>query len=367
MTSNLKMLSLMMLYLILSGTSLYAQAGLRGDYYEGTNFNRKVRTRIDRKIDFNWKNRAPIPELDWSFYSIRWTGQLVAPASGEYIFTCDLDDGIRLWIGNKLVIDEWHLTPVRRFEGKITLEANRTYPIRVDYYNDIMGGLITLRWERPDKPKKWYEAFADRGEPVDASFFRQPPPSAEPKPTVAEKPPKPTLSPKVPYNTAERIVNRKSAPAAPAPKPIPVTPPVLVTETPRPTAPPAALRPRAVPLTIFFDQSSYELTEAGRQLLDSTVRFWQRHPPAGIDVIGHADLIGDRARNRTLSEYRTRVIMHHLARLGVDPNRLHGRWHGDTLYYLPDSVTTGSSGNRRVVIIPHYDATTEQGKVQAKQ
>lgn len=67
---------------------LWAQGGLKGDYYRGTTFEQKVQTRIDATINFDWSRQAPLPELEWSYYSIRWTGELRALASGRYTFYC---------------------------------------------------------------------------------------------------------------------------------------------------------------------------------------------------------------------------------------------------------------------------------------
>ena len=82
-----------------------AQPGLKGEYYTGTDFGRKVMTRIDPQIRFDWSARDPAPGIPHSYYSIRWTGKLLAPATGQYRFYAKVDDGIRIWVGNQKVMD----------------------------------------------------------------------------------------------------------------------------------------------------------------------------------------------------------------------------------------------------------------------
>lgn len=336
---------------------LSAQPGLKGEYYRGTNFEQKVLTRVDPMIQFNWSARAPMPELDWSYYSVRWTGQLQAPVSGRYVFYSQVDDGIRLWVGNRLVIDEWHLTPYRHFQGEINLVAGQTYPIRIDYFNDIRGGQITLRWERPDQPARWFEWLGEPGEVIPATFFRQPPRPVPP-------PPKPAIS----SETKAIQLTRKT---------LPIKPKLLPTDPKMPLPQPLAVRSQppsanvsspinkqtvsaptppalAQPITLLFDQSSYVLTESSRRQLDSVLAHWRANPPAQIDVVGHADQIGDRALNRTLSEFRTRVVVNYLRNQGIDSTQLRGLWHGDTQLLIDTNNPVLRCQNRRVVLMPYY-------------
>ena len=81
---------------------IMAQQGLKGEYYTGTNFNRKVFTRVDRQLTFSWgRDDSPGPGMPHSYYSIRWTGKLFAPTTGQYRFYAKVDDGIRIWVDNQ--------------------------------------------------------------------------------------------------------------------------------------------------------------------------------------------------------------------------------------------------------------------------
>ncbi|RYZ82154.1 MAG: DUF4968 domain-containing protein, partial [Proteobacteria bacterium] len=80
--------------------------GLTGQYFNGINFDTLVATRTDPQIDFNWAN-APVEGLSHDHYSVRWTGFVQAPREDDYTLTTSTDDGVRLWIDDKLVIDNW--------------------------------------------------------------------------------------------------------------------------------------------------------------------------------------------------------------------------------------------------------------------
>ena len=71
-----------------------AQQGFQAEYYNGQNFDQKVLTRIDPKIHFVWNNVPPAPGMDPHIYSVRWSGKLKAPESGQYFFRAKVDDGI---------------------------------------------------------------------------------------------------------------------------------------------------------------------------------------------------------------------------------------------------------------------------------
>ena len=115
-------------------SSLFAQAqqGLTGAYYQGTRFERYVLSRTDRDLDFDWDQVPPAKGLPPSYFSVRWTGFLNVPKSGKYLFSAMVDDGIRLWLDDQLIIDAWNLHDSERFNGSATLEAGKSYALRVD-------------------------------------------------------------------------------------------------------------------------------------------------------------------------------------------------------------------------------------------
>lgn len=72
--------------------------GLRGDYYEGLNFEHLVWTQRDARLDFDWHHRNPVLGVPATSFTVRWTGWLVPPVTGRYVLHLTVDDGVRLWL-----------------------------------------------------------------------------------------------------------------------------------------------------------------------------------------------------------------------------------------------------------------------------
>ena len=108
--------------------------GLIGEYYSGSDFNNLVRIRQDKAIYFDWEYSNPIPELGADYFSIRWRGKVYAKKEGKYIFTVYTDDGMRLWLNGRLIINAWKDQPPTLYEALVILEKDEFYDIRIDYY-----------------------------------------------------------------------------------------------------------------------------------------------------------------------------------------------------------------------------------------
>lgn len=122
--------------------------GLTAAYFDSHDFSNLKLTRIDPAIDFRWSYGQPASGIDADLFSVRWTGYVEARQSDEYTFIIDSDDGVRLWVNNTKLIDDWRRHPVQRTKGTIYLEAGRRYPIRLDYFEDVAFAGIQLKWSR---------------------------------------------------------------------------------------------------------------------------------------------------------------------------------------------------------------------------
>lgn len=96
--------------------------GLIGNYYNGTNFNQLVLRKIDSSINFNWFMGSPLDRLGGNRFSIRWRGFFFAESTGKYNFYINSDDGTRLKIDNKLIIDKWE--PKTSFKELVSIMVN---------------------------------------------------------------------------------------------------------------------------------------------------------------------------------------------------------------------------------------------------
>ena len=103
-------------------------------------------TRVEPSLDHDWGDAAPVAGVPADRFSARWTGFLVAPKSGSYQLAIENDDGARVWIDGKRVIDDWHGHFVTRNVATVTLEAGVAVPIRVDYFELDLKASLRLMW-----------------------------------------------------------------------------------------------------------------------------------------------------------------------------------------------------------------------------
>ena len=342
------------------------KAGLKGEYYNGTNFEQKVLTRIDPQLNFNWRGRSPARGVNQSYYSVRWTGKLVAPVSGRYTFNALVDDGIRIWVGNRKVMDVWSLNDSRAFTGSVVLEAGHVYDLKIDYFNDMLEGEIQLFWVRPDAEKSFFGTFDEPGEPITARYFKQPTPpvSAAPKPAqkpsvvVAATPAKSVTKSPVVASVLPKPVSKPTTISRPEPVAKPVTTVVPAREviadssvvTPPVKALPAVDRPTVLQ-HVQFEQSSYILLSGSFPELDKLVQTLRANPAWRIELIGHTDNVGDPRVNQTLSEYRARIVMNYLTRHGVAEDRIDTKGYGGSRPVSGNDTEAGRAKNRRVEFV----------------
>ena len=87
-------------------------------------------------------------------FSVRWKGRIKVENTCEYTFYTISDDGIRLFINNKKIIDNWSAHPAMENKGSIKLQKGKTYPIRVEYFEESGGEAMVLGWESENFNKR---------------------------------------------------------------------------------------------------------------------------------------------------------------------------------------------------------------------
>ena len=125
--------------------------GLRAEYFSDPDFKEPAFTRIDKTVDFDWANRGPQNNESkvegWTF-SVRWSGQLIAPENGTYGISTVSDDGVRVFIDNKPVIVHWNRHGVAYDEASVTLTKG-SHDIRVEYFEAWGEAKMKLFWDTP--------------------------------------------------------------------------------------------------------------------------------------------------------------------------------------------------------------------------
>jgi beta-glucosidase len=140
------------------------EKGLRAEYFDNMNLEGEpVHIIFDANVDLNWKANPPGPEMKKAHFSVRWSGILVPPESGEYELGITSDDGFRIYLDDKLFLEDWTHHAPRTKSKPITFQVNREYQIRVEYYQNIGGALAQLGWLKPGAKDLFYNS-------VDAEF-----------------------------------------------------------------------------------------------------------------------------------------------------------------------------------------------------
>ena len=126
--------------------------GLTGTYFPKPEFGGAGVTRIDPQIDFNFEAKPPMDKFPGDNWSVRWRGQIKAPESGTYTFTLDVDDGVRLWVDGKQIINEWHGGDFDAVSQPVQLSADKPVDITLEFFEQ--GGLAhcTMLWSRDGNP-----------------------------------------------------------------------------------------------------------------------------------------------------------------------------------------------------------------------
>lgn len=147
----------------------------KGEYFSNLKLDGTAAfVRYDPSIDFNWKRGAPDKSISENNFSVRWTGKQSFSTSAIYRFRVLVDDGVRLWVDNFLILDSWKNGSERELTVDVLL-VKGTHDIRLEYYEHTGDARIRLKWEKIDSPKypEWKgEYWTNRDLDGDPLFVR---------------------------------------------------------------------------------------------------------------------------------------------------------------------------------------------------
>ena len=121
-------------------------APFKGYYFDNITLSGEpVLVREDAEIDFAWGDGSPAPGIGPDNFSVRWTGVRTFE-NRRYTFHVRADDGVRLYVGNQLVIDQWKDQSETPYEVTLPLVA-KEWDIRLEYYEKGGRSVCKLWWE----------------------------------------------------------------------------------------------------------------------------------------------------------------------------------------------------------------------------
>ena len=144
--------------------------GWKGEYFNNPFLRgNSLVIQDDSNIDFDWGFTPPAPGMPNARYSARWTRTLYFSA-GYYRFSAYVDDGMRIWLDENLIMDEWHPASGQQYNRDVDL-VDGLHTLRVEYYQDTGPAYAHASWQQI------------------------PPPTVTPPPTHTLTPPTATLQP----------------------------------------------------------------------------------------------------------------------------------------------------------------------------
>jgi hypothetical protein len=125
--------------------------GLKGEYFNNRDLSgNPVYTQVDSAINFDWGDGSPNNKVNSNNFSVRWTGSIVIPETGSYVFSAETDDGVRLRINNSsnYDIDRWSDGSRSQDGGYIrTFSKGKVVPITLEYFENSGGAKAKLLWQ----------------------------------------------------------------------------------------------------------------------------------------------------------------------------------------------------------------------------
>ncbi len=118
----------------------------RAEYYNNMALSgTPVLVREEATINYEWHGASPVPGIvNPDNFSVRWSRSVPFNA-GRYRFSVTADDGVRLWVNNQLVIDQWRDQPMTTYTAELDL-ASGSVPILMEYYENLGGAIAKLSW-----------------------------------------------------------------------------------------------------------------------------------------------------------------------------------------------------------------------------
>ena len=120
-------------------------AGLTATYFSNIDLTGTEYRRTDPTVNYVW-NGSPVTGIGPDNWSARWEGWVQPEFTDTYTFTTVTDDGVRLWVNNQLVVDDWNYQAPTAKSGTIALTAGTKYAIRMEFFQGGGGETAQLYW-----------------------------------------------------------------------------------------------------------------------------------------------------------------------------------------------------------------------------
>jgi hypothetical protein len=104
----------------------------------------------DPTLDHDWGTGSPAAGVNADRFSARWL-RYIDVTPDNYQFTVTADDGVRLWVDDQLLIDQWRDQTVTTYTAQKYLGPGH-HLIRLEYYENLDKAVIRISWVQATQP-----------------------------------------------------------------------------------------------------------------------------------------------------------------------------------------------------------------------
>ena len=123
---------------------------LKAEYWDNAKLAGEPKLRrLEKALDYDWRQNAPDGSLPKDGFSAHWRGTLIAPGSGRYRQGLRGDDGYRLKVDGKPLLEDWSDHAAQTKAADIDFEAGKAYSVEVEFYENGGDASLQLGWLPP--------------------------------------------------------------------------------------------------------------------------------------------------------------------------------------------------------------------------
>ncbi|MCB4808927.1 glycoside hydrolase family 3 C-terminal domain-containing protein [Tamlana sp. 62-3] len=135
--------------------------GLKGDYFDNITLSGSPKVeRVDKKIGFGWTLFSPHKDLPYDWYSVRWTGKVKAPKTGISKIGIEGNDGYRLYLDGKLLIDNWQKQSYNTILKEFYFVEGKEYDVKIEFFESAGNAKFKFIWDA-DVTQEWEQQIKD--------------------------------------------------------------------------------------------------------------------------------------------------------------------------------------------------------------
>lgn len=136
-------------------------AGLKANYFDNITLSGTPKVeRIDKKVSFGWTLFSPHEDLPYDWFSVRWTGQIKAPKTGKINIGIEGNDGYRMYLDGKLLIDNWQKQSYNTILKEFYFEEGKDYDVKIEFYESAGNAKFKLVWDA-EIQDQWEQEIAE--------------------------------------------------------------------------------------------------------------------------------------------------------------------------------------------------------------